>query len=97
MLSLFLAMLETEEDRQKFAALYEQCNARIEQKAKQLLKNQQDMEASSFAYAKELDVSDITATSRNETTLIRHFIKLPLNILCKVSYYVFLLIIFTVL
>lgn len=44
MLSFFLAMLETEEDRQKFAALYEQCNDRIEQKAKQLLKNQQDME-----------------------------------------------------
>lgn len=44
MLSFFLAMLETEEDRRKFAALYEQCNDRIEQKAKQLLKNQQDME-----------------------------------------------------
>lgn len=44
MLSFFLAMLETEEDRQKFALLYEQCNEKIEQKAKQLLKNQQDME-----------------------------------------------------
>ena len=44
MLSFFLAMLETEKDRQRFAALYEQCNEQIEQKAKQLLKNQQDME-----------------------------------------------------
>lgn len=44
MLSFFLAMLETEEDRQNFAILYEQCNEKIEQKAKQLLKNQQDME-----------------------------------------------------
>lgn len=44
MLSFFLAMLETEEDRQKFSILYEQCNEKIEQKAKQLLKNQQDRE-----------------------------------------------------
>lgn len=44
MLSFFLAMLETEEDRQKFIALYEQCNERIEKKAIQLLKNQQDAE-----------------------------------------------------
>lgn len=34
MLSLFLAMLETEEDRQRFAKLYEQCNEQIEKKAK---------------------------------------------------------------
>ena len=44
MLSFFLAMLETEEDRKKFAILYERCNEKIEHKAKQLLKNQQDME-----------------------------------------------------
>ena len=44
MLSFFLAMLETEEDRQKFLALYERCNARIERKAKQILKDQQDVE-----------------------------------------------------
>lgn len=44
MLSFFLALLETEEDQEKFAILYEQCNEKIEQKAKQLLKNQQDME-----------------------------------------------------
>lgn len=44
MLSVFLAMLETEEDRQRFTKLYEQCNEQIEKKAKTLLKNQQDAE-----------------------------------------------------
>ena len=43
-LSLFLAMLETEEDRTRFTVLYEQCNERIEQNAMRLLKNQQDAE-----------------------------------------------------
>ena len=43
-LSLFLALLETEEDRTRFTLLYEQCNERIEQNAMRLLKNQQDAE-----------------------------------------------------
>ena len=37
MLSLFLAMLDTEQDRQQFTKLYEQCNERIEQTAMRIL------------------------------------------------------------
>ena len=44
MITFFLAMLETEQDRHRFTALYEQCNERIEQTAMRLLKNQQDAE-----------------------------------------------------
>ena len=44
MLSLFLAMLETEQDRQQFTKLYEQCNERIEQTAMRILNNQHDAE-----------------------------------------------------
>lgn len=44
MLSLFLAVLETEEHKQRFAELYKQCNARIEKTAMRILKNQHDAE-----------------------------------------------------
>lgn len=44
MLLFFLAMLETEEDRQRFVELYEQCRERIEQTAKRILRNQHDSE-----------------------------------------------------
>ena len=44
MLSLFLAMLETDEDRQRFAELYSQCSGMIEKTAKRILKNQHDAE-----------------------------------------------------
>lgn len=44
MLSLFLAMLETDEDRQRFAELYSQCSGVIEKTAKRILKNQHDAE-----------------------------------------------------
>lgn len=44
MLSFFLAMLETEEQKQRFAELYKQCNARIGKTAMRILKNQHDAE-----------------------------------------------------
>lgn len=44
MLSLFLSVLETERDRQRFMSLYDQCHARIEQTAKRILNDQQDAE-----------------------------------------------------
>lgn len=44
MLSMFLAMLETDEDRQRFAELYSQCSGIIEKTAKRILKNQYDTE-----------------------------------------------------
>ena len=44
MLSLFLSVLETEQDRQRFMSLYDQCHARIEQTAKRILNDQQDAE-----------------------------------------------------
>ena len=44
MLSLFLSVLETERDRQRFMSLYDQCHARIEQTAKRILNDQKDAE-----------------------------------------------------
>lgn len=44
MLAFFLAMLETEDDQQRFTELYEQCHNRIEQTAMCILKNQHDAE-----------------------------------------------------
>ena len=44
MLSLFLSVLETERDRQRFMSLYDQCHARIEQTAMRILNNQHDAE-----------------------------------------------------
>lgn len=44
MLSFFLAMLETEEDKHRFSELYIQCHARIEQTAKRILTDQHDAE-----------------------------------------------------
>lgn len=44
MLSLFLSVLETERDRQRFMSLYDQCHGRIEQTAKRILNDQQDAE-----------------------------------------------------
>lgn len=44
MLSLFLAMLETAEDRQQFTKLYEQCHERMAQTAMNILKDLHDVE-----------------------------------------------------
>lgn len=44
MISIFLSILETEQDRQRFIELYEQCHGRIEQTAKRILNDQQDAE-----------------------------------------------------
>lgn len=44
MLSFFLAMLETEEDKRRFLELYIQCHKQIEQTAKRILNNQHDAE-----------------------------------------------------
>ena len=44
MLSLFLSVLETEQDRQCFQKLYEQCHDRIERTAMRILKDQHDAE-----------------------------------------------------
>lgn len=44
MLSFFLSLLETEEDKQRFTELYLQCRSDIERTAKRILKNQQDAE-----------------------------------------------------
>lgn len=44
MITFFLVMLESEQDRDRFTALYDQCNERIEQTAMRLMKNQHDAE-----------------------------------------------------
>lgn len=44
MLSFFLAVLESEADREKFTELYEQYHGLIEKTAMRILKNQQDAE-----------------------------------------------------
>lgn len=44
MLSFFLAILETERDRQKFTAIYEQYHVHLEDVAMGILKNQNDAE-----------------------------------------------------
>lgn len=44
MLAAYLTTLESDEDRQQFTALYEQCHAQMEKTALQILKNQHDAE-----------------------------------------------------
>ena len=67
MLAFFLAVLESEADREKFTELYEQYHGLIEKTAMRILKNQQDAE---------------DAVQNTFVQIIRHFVKV-LEIDCK--------------